>query len=183
LGMLLVAQPLIHVVFGDNWDEAIPVLQAISIYALMLSLAYNAGDAYKAQGRPEILTRIAFVRVLVLLPGLYWAASQVKSIEMVGWVHAVVAFIFGLVTLVVASRMLHASLRELAVALRPATLAGAAMSLVVMALMTVLRDASHLIQLLATVSTGGVVFMATLWLAERPVIDETIQIIRGALAK
>lgn len=53
LGMMLVARPLILVIFGSKWEEAIPVLQAISIYSLMLSLAYNAGDVYKARRRPK----------------------------------------------------------------------------------------------------------------------------------
>ncbi len=181
LGMMLVARPLVLVVFSDKWIEAVPVLQAISIYSLMLSLAYNAGDVYKAQGRPEILTRIAFVRVLVLIPGLYWAASQVKSIEMVGWVHAAVAFLFGLITLAIASRMLHASWRQLVGALRPAVLAGAVMSLVVLAVMSSLQNAGPFFQLVSGIITGAIVFTMTLWFVERSAVLESYEIVRGAL--
>jgi O-antigen/teichoic acid export membrane protein len=181
LGMMLVARPLVLVVFSDKWIEAVPVLQAISVYSLMLSLAYNAGDAYKAQGRPEVLTRISFFRVLVLIPGLYWAASQAQSIEMVGWVHAAVAFLFGLITLAIASRLLNAPLRQLAAALRPAVLAGASMSVVVLAVMNVLSDTGPLIQLIAGILTGATVFTLALWLVERSAVLEAYQIIRGAM--
>jgi O-antigen/teichoic acid export membrane protein len=183
LGMMLVAQPLILLVFGEKWQEAVPVLQAISIYSLMLSLAYNAGDVYKAQGRPDVLTRISLARVLVLVPGLYWAASQVKSIEMVGWTHAVVAFLFGLITLMVASRLLDAPLKELVVALRPAALAGAGMALVLVSLKLVLQNAGNLIQLVSMMAVGAIVYTGLLWVTERPVVLETVEILRGVLAK
>lgn len=182
-GMMLVARPLILVVFGSKWVEAIPVLQAISIYSLMLSLAYNAGDVYKAQGRPEVLTRISFFRILVLLPSLYWAASQAKSIEMVGWAHAIVAFIFGLITLVIASQLLHAPLKELAVALRPSVLAGAVMGVTVLALMFTIQNAGELVQLVIGVAVGGMAYAAALWILERSIVLETFQILRGALGK
>jgi PST family polysaccharide transporter len=178
LGMLLVARPLILIVFGAQWEEAVPVLRAISVYSMMLSLAYNAGDAYKAQGRPEILTRLSFARMLVLVPCLYWAAAHAKSIEMVGWAHAVIAFLFGLITLVVASRLLHAPLRALAVALRPAILAGVTMSLAVMAVMTGLQHASNLVQLVSSVGAGGIVYTMTLLLLERPVVIQIAGILR-----
>jgi O-antigen/teichoic acid export membrane protein len=183
LGTLLVARPLILLVFGAKWEEAVPVLQAISIYSLMLSLAYNAGDAYKAQGRPEILTRISLLRILVLIPGLYWAASQAKSIEIVGWTHAVVAFIFGLITLVIASRLLHAPLKELLSALRPAILAGAIMSLAVWAVMMGLQSFGEWIQLVSAIATGGIVFTLALWVLERPIVVQTAEILREALKK
>ncbi len=183
LGTLLVARPLILLVFGAKWEEAVPVLQAISIYSLMLSLAYNAGDAYKAQGRPEILTRISLLRILVLIPGLYWAASQAKSIEIVGWTHAVVAFIFGLITLVVASRLLHAPLKELLSALRPAILAGAIMSLAVWAVMMGLQSSGEWVQLVSAVATGGIVFTLALWVLERPTVVQIAEILREALKK
>jgi PST family polysaccharide transporter len=183
LGMLLVAKPLILVTFSDKWIEAVPVLQAISVYSLMLSLAYNAGDAYKAQGRPEILTRISLARAMVLIPGLYWAASQAQSIEMVGWVHAAVAFVFGLVTLVVASQLLHAPLRQLAAALRPAVLAGVIMSLVVLAVMNLLQNAIPFVQLVSVVFAGAITFTATLWLIERSAMLEAVAIVRNARMK
>lgn len=183
LGMLLVARPLILVVFGARWEEAVPVLQAIAIYAMMLSLAYNAGDAYKAQGHPEILSRLSFFRILVLIPGLYWAASHAKSIQLVGWTHAVVAFVFGLITLVAASRLLHTRLRDLAVALRPAFLAGAVMSLAVFAIMRSMPHAGNLAQLGTAVAVGGAVYTMTLWVLERRVAVETVEILRRARAR
>jgi O-antigen/teichoic acid export membrane protein len=183
LGMILVARPLILAVFGSKWGEAVPVLQAISVYSLMLSLAFNAGDFYKAQGRPEILTQISFFRMLVLVPSLYWAASQAKSIIAVGWTHATVAFIFGLISLVIASKLLHAPLKELAVVLRPAVLAGLVMGAFVLMIRPFTQNSSELIQLIAGVATGGFTYIITLWIIDRPTVLETVRILRGALEK
>lgn len=183
LGMILVARPLVLTVFGQKWLEAVPVLQAISVYSLMLSLAFNAGDFYKAQGRPEILTRVSFFRMLVLIPGLYWAASQAKSITAVGWTHAAVAFVFGLISMVIASKLLHATLKELAEALRPAILAGLVMGVFVLLVNSITRNSSDLVQLIVAIAVGGFTYIATLWIIDRPMVLETVRILRGALEK
>jgi len=62
LGMVLLAEPFILTFFGEKWIEVIPVMRAISIYAMLISLGFNAGDVYKAQGKPEILAKMAEVR-------------------------------------------------------------------------------------------------------------------------
>ncbi|NMB90752.1 MAG: lipopolysaccharide biosynthesis protein, partial [Chloroflexi bacterium] len=52
VGFAMVAGPFVHAVLTDKWEEAIPVMQAIAVYATLFSLSYNAGSVYKAQGKP-----------------------------------------------------------------------------------------------------------------------------------
>jgi PST family polysaccharide transporter len=55
LGMVVAADPIIRVAFGAQWLESIPLMQILSMYTLVLSIGYHAGDVYKAIGRPDIL--------------------------------------------------------------------------------------------------------------------------------
>ena len=80
LGLALVSRPFVLIFLTEKWVEAIPVIQAISIYAMFLSLAYNAGSLYKATGKPYILTRLGFVRLIMLAPALYFAIFYIKTI-------------------------------------------------------------------------------------------------------
>ena len=60
LGLLIAADPIVRVVFGDQWLDAIPVLCVLAIYAWVYSLGYHVGGFYKAIGRPDILLAFRF---------------------------------------------------------------------------------------------------------------------------
>ncbi len=183
LGLALLAEPFVLAVFTEKWREAIPVLRAIAIYALLYSLAYNAGDVYKAQGRPALLTRLALLRALLLLPLLWWAATRVGTIAAIGWTHAAVALISGLLNLLVAGRSLRIPLLELLAALRPALLGGTVMSGVVAALLLLAAPLPPPTQLLVTVPLGALTYLGTLWFLQRDVVLTAGQTLRMALSQ
>ena len=167
LGMALVAEPFILTFFTDKWIDAIPVMRAIAIYALLYSLAYNAGSVYKAQGRPLLLTKLSLARAVILVPALWWAATSLGTIAAVGWTHAAVAFLGGTLNLVVAGHMINTSLKEIAITLRSATVAGAVMSLTVAGTLWFLSDARPLAQLIVSILIGGISYVGVLWLLEQ----------------
>ncbi len=183
LGLALVARPFVLTVFTARWAEAIPVMQAISIYALFYSLAYNAGDVYKAQGRPGLLTRLALVRAVVLLPALWWAATGGGGIATIAWVHAAVALASGTLNLIVAGRMLQVPVQALLRALRPAAIGGVALVLSVLATLALTRDLIPLAQLVAAVAVGGASYLGFLWWLQRDVVRTASQTLRLALSQ
>src|SRR5215211_4042802 len=79
LGMLVAAEPIIRVIFGDQWLQAVPLMQVLSLYALVLSIGFHVGDIYKAIGRPDILLKLAIPILLVRLTAL-WIGSQYSLI-------------------------------------------------------------------------------------------------------
>ena len=182
VGLALIAEPFILTFFTDKWADAIPVMRAISIYALLYSLAYNAGSVYKAQGRPMLLTKLSFVRALILIPALWWAATTFGTIAAVGWTHSVVAFIGGMLNLIVAGRIINTPFKEIATTLRSAMVAGFVMALAVLGVLWLLDDASPLIQLIITVLTGGLVYGAVLLLLEQE-LRQHLQTARHKLAR
>ena len=172
LGLALVAEPAVQTLFTDKWIEAVPVLRAISIYSMLLSLAYSAGIVYKAQGRPNVLSLVEFVRALIAVPALIWVVLSVGTIEAVGWTQAAVALVMMAVDLYVACKMLKLPFQAIANALAPAVLCGLAMSLAVWGSLVLLKGGSPLIELVLSVMCGGVVYLAILWVFQRKMLAD-----------
>ncbi len=183
LGMALVARPLVLAFFTEKWVEAIPVMQAISIYSVMLSLAYNAGDVYKAQGRPIVLTQISILRAIILIPALLWAIQGPGTITAVGWTHAAVAFFSGIFELFIASRMLHTPFRTILDTLRPSFVNGALMAAGVWATLAVLSSANLWLQLIVSISVGALIYAGALWLFHRPLLLGAIETLKAAFKR
>ena len=70
LGLLIAADPIVRVVFGEQWLEAIPVLRVLAIYAWVYSLGYHVGGFYKAIGRPDILLKLSILTLIIIIPAL-----------------------------------------------------------------------------------------------------------------
>jgi lipopolysaccharide exporter len=183
LGLAMVAEPFVLTVFGERWVDSIPVMRAISIYAMLFSLSYNAGDVYKAQGRPEVLTKLAPVRAVVLIVGFWYAITQVGTIEAVGWAHAVAALIAGAVNLVVAARMLHLPLTGVVAALRPAVLGSSLMTLAVLGTLSLVAGAVPVVQLAASISVGALTYALALWVLQRDVLLGAGVTLRAAMKR
>jgi O-antigen/teichoic acid export membrane protein len=181
LGLALVARPFVQVAFTEKWNEAIPVVQTISLYAMLLSLAYNAGSAYKAQGRPQVLTQLALVRVVLLVPSLYWAVNYPKSIAVVGWVQVVVAFISGVINLIAAGRLLHLSFARILEALRPAAMGGVSLFLVTSGILWAAQHTPAWTQLTLGTLAGAGAYFISLWCFERDVLRDIQVMLRSVL--
>ncbi len=183
LGIALIARPLVLTFFTAKWESAIAPMQAIAIYALTLSLAYNVGDVYKAQGRPHILTYISVGRLALLLPGLWWVVTRLGEIAAVGWVHATIALITSIFELWLASRLLQTSPRRIAEAILPAAAAGAFMAMVVQAVRLMSLSLPPWAQLGLTIPSGAMAYLGMLWLTQRPMLYDAVQIVRGAVRR
>lgn len=74
LGLSLVAAPLVHVAVGQNWLDAVPVIQVLGIFAIFHVASEIGAVALLAIGRPDVTAWIAAaampVRVVCLLAGI-----------------------------------------------------------------------------------------------------------------
>jgi O-antigen/teichoic acid export membrane protein len=74
-GIVLVAEPLVHVMLGEKWLDTIPLIQVLSVAGLTQALQTNKGSVYLALGKPKILTLLAAVHVSTLIPALVFGAA------------------------------------------------------------------------------------------------------------
>ena len=178
LGLALVARPFVLVLFTDKWIDAVPVIQAISIYAMLQSLSYNAGDIYKAQGRPSVLVTIQLVELPFVISLLAWASFGAGTITMVGWAQVTIALLSGILRLTVASRMISTPFWEIIAALRPAAVGGVIMTMAVLAGMALTAGAIPLIQLVLNIVVGAVTYGGALYLFNRAELKKIIDILK-----
>jgi PST family polysaccharide transporter len=180
LGLMLVSKPFILTVFTDKWSEAIPVMRGIALYALFLSLAYNATHAYKARGAISLMTSISTVRAMILIPALWWASSQIGSIEAIAWTHAVVAFIGCSINIIMAGRVMNTSLSSIMNAFRTPLIAGACMSIVVLGILYITSSLSPWVQLVSCIITGAVSYIVMLAWLQKGIYLEILKIFRSS---
>lgn len=189
VGLYLVSPEFILLFYTDRWAPAIPVMQLLSLYALIYSLSFNSGDVYKATGRPAILNQLAVVKLAITLPVLWIAAGH--GILYVALGQALVTLLLTFVRLGVASRIIAVRPWEIWQALRPALVGGAVMlggtlllrfpldSLQQGAPLTALPPVARLLLLMVVAS---LLYVATLWLIQRPLLLKGLALLRGRLS-
>ncbi len=183
IGLALVAGPLVLSLFTSKWAGTIPVVRAIAIYAMLLSLVYNAGDAYKAEGRPQVIVWLSLARLTLLFPALWWAVTGAGSIIAVGWMQALVAFLGAILELYVAARLLHLSIGNLINALRPAVLSAVLMTVIVELVLYLSAAAPAWQQLMFGVVSGAFAYCSALWVLERGVVLDVVHTVRSAVVR
>ncbi len=183
IGLALLARPFTLVIFSSKWIELIPIMQALSIFSLLNSLVYNAGTIFKAEGHPEIITWLEFAHVVLLFPAFWWAVILNRSVVAVGWMHALVAFILDLLTIVVAVRLMRVSWFEMFESIRPSLLASLPMTLVVLFVSRMTENTSPIIELILAILSGFITYSAALWIFQRDLIFDVFQKMREAIIK
>ena len=152
---------MVDLLFGHQWAAAAPVLQVMAIFSLIASIGVNAGDVYKAIGRPDILAKLSVIELVAFIPALVYGARF--GIIGVAWAHAAVATIDTLVRLLVARALIGASLRDVARQLAPSLAAGAWLAAAALPVLVVTANLGHLPSLAAATLAGAVAYTAALW--------------------
>ena len=75
VGLVMMAEPLVLILFGATWLPSVPVVQALTVVASLRALGTHAGDLLKASGRPGSLVVLAAVKAAVLIPALVLTAQ------------------------------------------------------------------------------------------------------------
>lgn len=168
-GIALVAQPMMHLVFGPRWDAAVPLVQLFALVGMLRVGGAVSGALLTVEGMVKYGFRIeltsTILRVIVLL-------SLVPTLGLLGAACGVAAtgLIEEVIYLVVTFRHTKLKARDLGLGIwRPAVATGV-MSLVVLAagLHRPLADPSAVwstLQLVATAVIGAIVYGVTLLLA------------------
>lgn len=160
LGLAAVAGPAVHVMLGDKWLPAAPVVAVLALAMPFMTLHVLFAPAANALGHPGLATRGAVVGSL-LMPACYLVGVQYGPVGIAAaWLVA-----WPLLTALSAAWTLPVigiPARALGEALLPPVLAGTAMALVVVLLDRVLPSLPEAARLALLVGTGGAIY--GLWL-------------------
>jgi lipopolysaccharide exporter len=126
VGLVLMAEPLVFVLFGARWAESIPLVQALTVVACLRALGTHAGDLLKASGRPGALVILASIKAAVLIPALVFAADG--GMVMVAQAMVVVTMTTVTLEIAVACVLARTPVRSVLASMKPGIAGGAALA-------------------------------------------------------
>jgi lipopolysaccharide exporter len=157
------------------------LMQALSIYAMFYSLSFNAGDIYKATGRPDILNKLSVIELIFIIPLLWFASGY--GVLYVALAQIIGSSFLAVVKFAVISRLISLRMLDILSAIRPAAIGTIVMAVSVFGLQILVREFSTLPQLLILTLSGGLVYVATIWLTNREVVNQGVNLLRNILIK
>lgn len=174
IGMFVAADPIIRVVFGEQWVDSIPVMRVLSLYALVISIGFHVGDIYKAIGRPDILIKISIPIFIIRIITL-WIGAQ-YSILGVGIGHLVAAVIAVTIRLAVASHIINMKIMEIIKELK-AFIGGAVLIAFTLPALYFTQTYPPLTRLIVVVGAGAIGYIGSVWFLERDSMVKVLQMI------
>jgi PST family polysaccharide transporter len=183
LGLSLVAEPLVLTAFTAKWIEVVPVIPPICLYALCVSLSFNMGDLYKALGRPDVLTRLALLRAVLIVPALWYGAAVIGTATAVAWAQAGVAMIALAANLIVAGTLFEMPIGSALARLAPIVGASAAMAVATSVAASLSGSALPVVELLTCALVGSLVYLVALRLMAREFVETAFFTARDAISR
>lgn len=164
-GIVLIAPSFVPLVLGEDWTPMITVLQLLAIYGLLHSMTRNFGEVWKAIGRPDLITKLGFVRVICIAL-LIWPATAMWGIE--GTAAVVVGvYIFPMLPLDVyfISRTTTVHSREIYFEyLYPIIASGVMFGLLWM--LIYMFDMSYIVELLVLIPSGAIIYTVAAYVVD-----------------
>jgi O-antigen/teichoic acid export membrane protein len=180
VGLAFTAPVFIPLFLSEKWIPAIVPTALISIALCITALGYVPGVLYKAISRPDILNKLAFIKmpiaVLILWYSTRWGIVGVAAGQIA------IGLISVSLDLVVANRVMKYRLIDLAQAITPALVSTLSMA----AVLYLIRDglpAEGLLQLLLMVLLGGLTYAALLWVFNREALLLGLITVRSVLQR
>ena len=179
-GLIVAAKPIILVAFGDQWLDAIPIMQILSLYALVISIGFHSGDVYKAIGRPDILLKIAIPVFIIRITALLIGAQY--SLMGVAIAHLSASIIETTIRLIIAMRVIQITPKDIISQLR-AFLGGIILMLVAFLSLTLTQNTHPIFQLALVTLTGATAYLISIWYLEpkivEPVVKSTLALLKN----
>lgn len=176
-GLIVAADPIIRVVFGDQWVDAIPIMRILSVYALVLSTGFNIGDVYKAIGRPDISIKIT-IPVMVFRIAALIIGAKLGGLVGIACGHLFAAFIEVIIRLTVATRVLDLNFGDFARQMTGLA-AGAVLLLTTIPVVYLTGDFTPLPRLLLIVLAGVMGYLTAIWFIERALMTNLVNQVRS----
>ncbi|SIR25477.1 lipopolysaccharide biosynthesis protein [Pontibacter lucknowensis] len=181
LGIMIAAPEIVYVVLGDQWGEAIPVLQVLSLAIPLSFITMFAGivcDAKAVLNWKIVIT----ITLIIVISGLFFL---LKDYGLVGFGFALLIselIRIGMYQTLMKKILYLSYWKQLRVYL-PGLLNGAVVAVVVYLMSTLLRgmELPHLVILLAQMITGAFVFLAMILLFPHSALKEQLHMIFSKL--
>lgn len=107
VGMAAIGRELILVLYGDQWEPAVILLQVLALLGTMATLQWSIGDVLKAIGRPEVPTRILIFEALYTFPLIFIFVNINPTAMMASLANLIAVSLSAVIRMLVISIMLN----------------------------------------------------------------------------
>jgi len=178
VGVALVAEEIVSLVLGEQWDAAAGIMVWISLAAAAYAIVDSANHLLNPIGKEAVATKLGFAVIVLLIPSIIFAGMQ-GTVEDIAATRFVVFAVMAPISLIVVGRQLHIGPIEFAKVLwRPAL--GASLMAGALIFIDERLQVPLFFDLLISVTVGVIVYgsvVTAAWiLVGRPVAFETTAI-------
>jgi len=171
LGLLVISSVLMPVAFGESWRPSVPVLQALSILALLQSITIPMSSLFVALGKPELRLQLVSLETVFGLAGSLLAVRF--GVGAVAWALVVGAVVVTPIYFRNVRSMIGLNFKDYLGRIWPAATAALIMSSCVYGAVIYLSAVySPEVTLVACVVLGGLVYALVLLFLDRSVIAD-----------
>jgi PST family polysaccharide transporter len=179
LGLAAIAPDFVPAAFGAKWMPSVPVMQVLSVYAVMLAIRVPAGPVVNAMGKPA--WTLAFSGVEAVLGVALIAFAAPHGVVAVAGAVALLSILIVPFFLIAIRRLADMPVRRILEPYAVPLLASLVMVGVVLGVRMGLADASVWLRLPAAVAAGGVVYLALVRLLSPAHFAEVLDLVMRAL--
>jgi O-antigen/teichoic acid export membrane protein len=128
VGVWFLAPELAVTIFGQRWDPAVmvPLLRVVALYGSVRMVQMPTGSLFQAVGKPYYLSRLTFVRLVILVASIY-PMTQAWGLPGAAWAVTGSFLLIQPATYFLAGRILNCPVIRILLHLRAALLAAALM--------------------------------------------------------
>ncbi len=180
MGLAFTAPVFIPLFLSEKWGPAIVPTAMISIALCITGLGYVPGVLYKAVGRPDILNKLAIIKMPIAVLVLWYATDW--GIVGVAAGQIVIALISVSLDILVANSVMKYPFSDVVEAVSPSLISTLAMS-VVLFLIYQVTPQGGLVQLIFMVALGALVYFVTFWAISRETLLQGMNMVRSMLTR
>lgn len=175
LWLAVAAAPIFHFLFGNKWDEAIPLFQILMIRGIFVVLTASYNNLLLAKGKAKAMFILEVIKDAVIVVALI-STVWTFSLEWLVWGQLIASLLTWGISVELTRRALEISAAELIIDLFPFVGASIVMCVVCFSLgMTVERP---VLQLLMELVSGIVVYAAVLHIRGIEEVKEALTILK-----
>ncbi len=165
-GIALLAEPLVAVLLGERWRDAVPLIQVLAVYGGIRAAQANTGSVYLALDRPQFTTAMTLLSV-VLSFGSFAVALARWPLADAAWSLVFGGLAAAIVNLTLLTRLLQVGWRPVLGALLRPVIGIAVMATLLRLLHAALVDVTRplvvqLALLAVAILAGATVYLAAL---------------------
>jgi len=159
LGLFFTAEYVVRVLLADKWLPIVPVLKALSINALLMTIVASAADVITATGRAKYIIYLNLGWLVISAPIILMLSKY--GITAIAWGVTVMEVCALAIFLVIAMRIADHSLLDVLNTLSSSLIAGAAMGAVLYGLQYFLGDSNirDFLMLAMLIGVGGICYL------------------------